>query len=175
MKIKIKIISFLFILTLLVSCKTYYFNEYEWERPNKMNFKLAKENFMLNEKSILDVNSVYIHRIEFEHETYFSFLRFFNNGRVFYSFPYKELPTEKECNNIRNGLIGYYTLSGNELEYEIFGQISSEGFRYVKYFALIENEEINTYKLKFRKDLFFHKSIFSYEKYEMNLYTKPDW
>lgn len=81
-------------------------------------YKLAKNNFNLSDTSIISTNAFYVRtsRSErYEDRNYYTFLRFFEDGRVFFSFSYLSIPTQKELNDFSYGKFGRYIIQKDNI------------------------------------------------------------
>lgn len=81
-------------------------------------YKLAKSTFNLVDTSIISTDAFYIRtsRSEiYEDKYYYIFLRFFEDGRVFFSFSYLSIPNQKEFNDFSYGKFGRYIIQKDNI------------------------------------------------------------
>lgn len=100
------------------------------ELPKKeIKYKLSKQAFTLNDTSIVSSNAVYVLMLEeVERKNYevvkrsnsYTFMRFFNDGRVFISFAYLSYPSVEEFNDLSYGKYGRYILKDGEIIIEFY-------------------------------------------------------
>jgi hypothetical protein len=100
------------------------------ELPKKeIKYKLSKQAFTLNDTSIVSSNAVYVLMLEeVERKNYevvkrsnsYTFMRFFNDGRVFISFAYLSYPSAEEFNDLSYGKYGRYILKDGEIIIEFY-------------------------------------------------------
>ncbi|MES2388280.1 MAG: hypothetical protein V4543_09785 [Bacteroidota bacterium] len=79
--------------------------------------------------SVLSVNAVYVlEMVEDRYENHvvtgqdtgYIYMRFFNNGRVFFSFAYLSCPATYQFNDLTYGKFGRYIVNGDEIKAELF-------------------------------------------------------
>lgn len=90
-------------------------------------FKLPRQFF--NDSTVISTNAIYIKTSEEEEqENYqvtkrvesFIYLRFFNDGRIFISFPYLSYPNNEEFNDLTYGKFGRYVVKDKEIKIELY-------------------------------------------------------
>jgi adenine C2-methylase RlmN of 23S rRNA A2503 and tRNA A37 len=116
-----KIIFLLFIL--LLSFCSFSQRVFSLEQKNDflpkkhLKYKLKNENNFIN-SSIIDTNAMYISR-EFStihQDTFYSvFIRFYEDGRVFFSFSYYGNPTNEQFNDSTYGKFGRYIIQKDSI------------------------------------------------------------
>lgn len=100
------------------------------EIPKKeVKYKLSKQAFALSDTSIVSINAVYVLTFEeVERKNYevvkrsnsYTFMRFFNDGRVFISFAYLSYPSIEEFNDLSYGKYGRYIAENGEITIEFY-------------------------------------------------------
>jgi len=81
-------------------------------------YKLAEDAFCLLDSSVISVNTIYIRTTNserYENTSYYTYLRFFEDGRVFFSFSYLSFPTQKELNDFSYGKYGRYIIQTDSI------------------------------------------------------------
>jgi hypothetical protein len=126
------IVSLIYIIISLTLCGQRAFTEeqLQYEFPKKpVKYKLSKTPFSLTDTLIVSSKAIYIGEfIEEEWENYevvkrsnsYTFMRFFNDGRVFISFAYLSYPSVKEFNDLSYGKYGRYLLKDGEIIIEFY-------------------------------------------------------
>jgi len=100
------------------------------EFPRKeVKYKLAKMPFELSDTSFVSINAVYIlqlHETEWkdykrvDSTTSYTYMRFFNDGRVYISFAYLSYPTAEEFNDLSYGKYGRYVVKDGKITVEFY-------------------------------------------------------
>lgn len=115
--------------------------------PKKIEeFKLDKQPFTLADTVIVSPNAVYVYAdylCGLKCDSMYFFIRFFNDGKIFWSFPYYSYPKEKEFNDLYYGKNGRYIVVDKKLQVEIFADKQS-GIMYM--FARPAADGIQFYK-----------------------------
>jgi hypothetical protein len=101
------------------------------------NFKLLKKEGLNIDTNLVKVSGVYMTQTEGDSAEY-QFIRFFGNGKVYFSCSYCSYPTFEELNNFNYGYYGYYIIKDGEIKVETF----SSYVRYYYRFFDIENLKI---------------------------------
>lgn len=92
-------------------------------------FKLSKQSFTLSDTSIVSTNAVYVLTLEeVERKNYeivkrtnsYTYMRFFNDGKVFVSFSYLSYPSVEEFNDLSYGKYGRYVVENGEIIVELY-------------------------------------------------------
>jgi hypothetical protein len=156
-----------------LGCHSAYYTEYGASRPRRPDYRLSKYNFSLYEGALIDTNAVYLYKTRCNNEDCYYFLRFFREGKVYYSYDYPKEPTEEEFNNVRDGVVGYYILDGDKLTFEIFGK-KSDTHNYSIYKGIVSEEGVLLLSERLRPGAGY-KYHDMYKKKQVNLYTRPDW
>jgi len=81
-------------------------------------YQLAEDTFCLLDSSVISVNTIYIKSTiseRYENTSYYTYLRFFEDGRVFFSFSYLNIPTHKELNDFSYGKFGRYIIQADSV------------------------------------------------------------
>ena len=89
-------------------------------KRTKYNFKLLKREELRVDTGLVKVSGVYMISYELNQEKKYSFIRFFDNGRVYFSCEYCSFPNEEELNNLNYGNYGHYTIKNGEIKAETF-------------------------------------------------------
>src|SRR5215471_6765627 len=86
-------------------------------------FKYAKSNFILKQPTLLRTDGVYLNVDTIKGIPYYFYMRFYENGRCYVSDLTKGKPTEDSLRitNSPKGTRTYYTVKGNDLQYEAWG------------------------------------------------------
>lgn len=98
----------------------------------KFNFKLHKREGLKVDTSLVKTNGVYISEINTNGKTIYTFARFFENGRVYFSCDYCSYPSDKDFNNLKYGSYGYYIIKNGEVKIETFEPYPRYYFVYYK-------------------------------------------
>jgi len=114
------------------------------------NFKLLKKGVQIDTNKIR-IDGVYIFSSPCQNEFYailyknkcydstYSFFRFFDNGRVFFSSSYCSFPKEEEVNRLDYGSYGYYKVEGDTLIIERHNSGGGGSFCYFDYHKIGDN------------------------------------
>ena len=89
----------------------------------KVKYKLSKQAFILNDTSIVSTNAVFVaseYLCGEKCDTSYTFMRFFNDGRVFISFVYLSYPSAEEFNDLSYGKYGRYIVKEGEVIVEVY-------------------------------------------------------
>lgn len=111
----------------------------------KRKFKLAKKVFVLTDTSVITTNAVYVNeQLPIAQEQYatYVYFRFFNDGRMFISYPYKSYPSAEEFNDLSYGEYMRYVIEdGGRIKMEVVGNYNKLAFIYGKSYG----DKIMTY------------------------------
>lgn len=105
-------------IVLLTACST---------TKEHVNFKYAKKEFTLQRPTLLRTDGIYIRMFKMNNEDFYTFLRFFENGRCYECNHIKGLPDTdsfKHTNPTR-GTRTFYRNEGNKIKYEQWGDYYS--------------------------------------------------
>ncbi len=102
-----------------------YSEEYQKKYlPKKeKKFVLSKQLFVLNDTAIISPNNVYVNVLigpPPQGNSFYTYMRFFNDGKVFVSFPYLRHPTIEEFNDMTYGKYGRYIVKDGEIKIELY-------------------------------------------------------
>jgi len=198
-----RIVSYIIIILFFTNCSHYILNNNGYVRPPKKHkFHFSKKAKKLENIEIIDTTAIY-----YMHNSYLTtrkgytqtkkykrtdrFIRFYGNGRLKIQHCNDEYPKIEDVNNINNGIIGYYLLSGDEIKIEIYTDING-GSNQLKYGHFDENKNLiiydyspNNYITIFnlwseKKGRELMKKEIQKEKYEKTKingmsYIKPNW
>lgn len=101
----------------------------EFLPKKEIKFKLNKKPFLLIDSSIVSNKIRFVNIIEEENRKdykivtsikSYTFIKFFDDGRVFVSFPYLSFPNKVEFNNYSYGKFGRYIFNKNKIKIELF-------------------------------------------------------
>jgi hypothetical protein len=130
-------------------------NDYSYQHPKK-KFKFAKNKYIARLKTLtpfpIDTNAVYTSssfNSNIKDTTYY-FFRFFGTGEVFISYEYRNMPTEKECNDLTYGNWGMYNFKKGNLITESRVLHDFVAFHY-NYAKIDKNNNLRFYKRKLGK------------------------
>jgi hypothetical protein len=92
--------------------------------PQKeLKFNLSKKLFALNDTSIISCNATYVlseYLCGEKCDSLYTYMRFFNDGRLFVSFPYLSYPGAKEFNDLNYGRYGRYIVKDGIIKTELY-------------------------------------------------------
>lgn len=115
---------------------------------NKIKYELSKYPFKLSDTELISTNAIYIHKffpvIQSQHDTSFSFYKFFSDGRIFASGTYLSVPNKEERVNYIYGYFGRYILNDSTVTIEIY---SGFGTGVWFFFGKCSSERISLYKM----------------------------
>jgi hypothetical protein len=89
-------------------------------------FTLSKKPFVLKDTNVVSLNAIYSRKLTevdnnvIESVELYNFIKFFPDGRVFFSFPYISFPTRKEIDDFTYGKFGRYVVNGEKIKIEFF-------------------------------------------------------
>ena len=92
-----------------------------------VNFKYAKKEFTLQRPTLLHTDGIYIRMVKINNADFYTFLRFFDNGRCYECNNIKGLPVTDSLKHT-NPTIGtrtFYRNEGNKIKYEQWGDYYS--------------------------------------------------
>lgn len=112
-----------------------------------IKFELAEQPFMLTDTAVVSANAVYTRSGYFcgaKCDSSFTYMRFFEDGRVFVSFSYLSYPGVAEFNDLSYGKFGRYRIEeGGILKVELYMD-RQHGVMYM--FAKPVSQDIQFYK-----------------------------
>ncbi|WP_409205657.1 hypothetical protein [Flavobacterium sp.] len=102
-----------------------YCQEIENCKCKSRNFKLIKKEGLQIDTTLVKINGIYIFKdsiIDLKNikRDRYSFCRFFENGRVFFSCGYFNFPHESDLNNLSYGYYGEYKIIKNQIIIESY-------------------------------------------------------
>lgn len=109
-------------------------------KRTKFNFKLLKKEGIKTDTTKVKVEGVYMCEFDLNGQKRYQFIRFFTNGRVYFSCAYCSPPNQEELNNLTYGNYGYYVINDNQVKAETFEPYP----RYFFVFYKIQGEQIIT-------------------------------
>ena len=176
-----KIAIFLLLPLLLFSasaCKRYHMTPEGYYRPKKSKFKL-KGGFVLDDITRqIDTKAVYTSNdfsSYFASDSIVSFIRFFNDGRLYMgSFSSSDNKIEK-INDISSIDVGYYTSKKGKLLIEVFGIFYDKFGDYGTYTCEIRNGQIVILQERLRAGAKFRKTEIYNKEYIPLKDLTPDW
>lgn len=87
--------------------------------PKKeIKYKLSRKTYFLADTAFVSLNAIYLNS---EYlcgngcDTFYTYLRFFEDGRVFFSFSYMSNPTKEELNDFSYGKFGRYIIQKDSI------------------------------------------------------------
>jgi hypothetical protein len=107
-------------------------------KRTRYKFKLLKKEGLKIDTTKVRVDGVYILESELNGQKRYQFIRFFKNGRVYFSCPYCRPPSNDELNNLKYGNYGYYVVNNGGIKAETFEPYP----RYFFVFYIIKGEQI---------------------------------
>lgn len=112
------------------------------------NFRLINK-VNNNSNALIETNCVYIleFKVEEDGTQRYSYIRFFNNGRVFSSGDYLSVPTSEQLNDIIYGKRGYYIVNDSIIKIEFY----VNGYeKYSYFYCRAIDDELIFFKKKIR-------------------------
>lgn len=109
-------------------------------KRTKYKFKLLKKEGLKIDTTKVRVDGVYILESELNGQRRYRFLRFFANGRVYFSCAYCSPPSSDDLNNLNYGKYGYYVVNDSMVKTETFEPY----LRYYFVFYKVQGEQIIT-------------------------------
>lgn len=83
-------------------------------------FKLLKKEELHIDTSLVRLSGVYMISYDLSGQKKYRYIRFFDNGRVYFSCEYCSFPTEEQLNSLNYGEYGFYTINNGEIKAETF-------------------------------------------------------
>ena len=109
-------------------------------------FELSKKQFALSDTTIISQNAVYVlseYLCGQKCDSLYTYMRFFNDGRVFVSFTYLSYPSKKELSDFSYGKYGRYIVDNEKIKVELYMD-RQDGIMYM--FARHVSDGIQFYK-----------------------------
>lgn len=145
-------------------------------KRTKYKFKLLKKEGLKIDTTKVRVDGVYILDSEINGLKRYQFIRFFTNGRVYFSCAYCSPPSNDEFNKLSYGNYGHYIVDNGRIKAETFEPYP----RYYFVFYKIQGEQIITNGSCRRrwpeienKDYTQIKTVYSFKK--ITLTSQPFW
>lgn len=111
-------------------------------KAKKKRFKIVKREGIVIDTNKIKLNGVYLwklNNVNSVKDTFYLFIRFFNNCRVFKSGPYCSCPTVLQLNDLTYGSYGQYMIKEDKLIIESY---SGPGGYYYQYFDVFSKHII---------------------------------
>lgn len=106
------------------------------------DFELLEKEGLHIDTNVVRVDGVYfseweITNLEKKKVKQYYFIRFFSDGRMYFSCAYCSFPKAAELNDLNYGSYGYYSVKGNDVKIETYAEYAKYHFE----FGLIEGDK----------------------------------
>lgn len=119
------------ILILFIACVTLSYAQREYSEETQLRYsptkeikyRLSKKEFILSDTSIVSSDAVYVNGAYYcgkDCDSSYTFMRFYNDGSVFVSFPYLSFPNDEEISDMSYGKFGHYITDGESVKVELY-------------------------------------------------------
>jgi hypothetical protein len=118
------------------------------QKPRR--YKLSKYKFELRDTSKLSINAAYLFKFPpfpGSNKFPYSFIRFFKDGKCYWSKVYDSFPTKANFNDYNNGEFGRYILKDSLLVIELYTKLEEVIYSDVFFFGNLSSNSLVIYKM----------------------------
>jgi hypothetical protein len=146
-------------------------------KRTKFNFKIHKREGAIIDTNSIKTNGVYVTEFNTNGQKKYSFIRFFGNGRVYFSCIYCSYPTKVEFNDLKYGYYGHFISKKDEVKAEVYEAYPR--YYFVYYSLKHDIIETNGSSKRVRKEPknrdYMHMNKLKYTFKQETLETKAFW